>query len=101
MANKTDRILGYLPSTFRALPRPTALYAVVDAVGGELLTAENSLAAVMQAHWVDHADRGAEVIDDLARIGALYGLAPRPEESVEEFREHLKRYVRTFLEGTG
>lgn len=100
MPTKTERILSYLPGTFRALPRPTALYAVVDAFGTELLLAENSLAAVMQAHWVDHADRGAEVIDDLACIAALYGLAPRADESVEEFREHLKRYIRTFLEGT-
>ncbi|PWB46137.1 MAG: hypothetical protein C3F12_08760 [Candidatus Methylomirabilota bacterium] len=100
MPTKTDRILSYLPSTFRALPKPTALYSVADAFGNELLQAENSLAALMLAHWVDHADRGAELIDDLARIAALYGLAPRPEESVEEFREHLKRYVRTFLDGT-
>jgi len=100
MPTKTERILSYLPGTFRALPRPTALYAVVDAFGNELLLAENSLAAVMQAHWVDHADRGAEDIEDLACIAALYGLAPRADESVEEFREHLKRYIRTFLEGT-
>jgi hypothetical protein len=100
MPTKTERILSYLPGTFRALPRPTALYAVVDAFGNELLLAENSLAAIMQAHWVDHADRGAEAIEDLACIAALYGLAPRADESVEEFREHLKRYIRTFLEGT-
>lgn len=100
MPTKTERILGYLPRTFRALPRPSVLYSLVDAFGGELLKGENSLAAVMLSHWVDHADRGAELIDDLARIGALYGLAPRPDESVEEFRAHLKRYIRTFLEGT-
>ena len=69
MPTKTDRILSYLPGTFRALPRPTTLYAVVDAFGNELLLAENSLAAIMQAHWVDHADRGAEAIDDLAGDG--------------------------------
>lgn len=100
MPTKTDRILSYLPSTFRALPKPTALYSVADAFGDELLQAENSLAALMLAHWVDHADRNAELIDDLARIAALYGLGPQPEESVEEFRDHLKRYVRTFLDGT-
>ena len=99
MPTKTDRILSYLPGTFRALPRPTALYSVVDAFGGELLNAENSLAAIMAAHWVDHADRGAELIEDLGRIAALYGLAPRPDESVEEFRDHLKRYIRIFLDG--
>ena len=116
MPTKTDRILSYLPHTFRALPPPTALYSVVDALGNELLHAENSLAAVMLAHWVDHADKGADLIEDLACIAALYGLSPRgnPEpasgqmtcpswisdETVEEFRQRLKRHVRTFIEGT-
>jgi hypothetical protein len=104
MPTKTERILSYLPGTFRTAAQPgagpSALRSVVDAFGRELLAAENNLAAVMRAHWVDHADRGADEIDDLARLAALYGLAPRPDEGVEEFREHLKRYVRTFLEGT-
>ncbi|MEO8956356.1 MAG: hypothetical protein ABI396_04190 [Ktedonobacteraceae bacterium] len=123
MPTKTDRILSYLPTTFRAFPRPTALYSVVDAFGSELLKAENSLAALMLTHWVDHADRGADFISDLACIAALYGLSPQgadqngiatatgtdgppcpplffTDEGVEEFREHLKRYVRTFIEGT-
>jgi hypothetical protein len=97
---KTDRILTYLPSTFRAVPRPTALYSVTDAFGGELQAAENSLAAVMQAHWVDHADLFAELFADLPQFAALYGLGPRDDEEIEEFRAHLKRYVRTFIEGT-
>lgn len=133
MATKTDRILSYLPGTFFTLPRltpdnprQTALYTVVDAFGNELLKAENSLAALMLAHWVDHADKGAEFISDLACIAALYGLTPQSlnsqsqasqstatsnvgppcpplfytDEGVEEFREHVKRYVRTFIEGT-
>ena len=64
MATKTDRILGYLPSTFVAQPRPNALYSVTDAFGGELQGAENGLAAVMQAHWVDHADRFEQLLGD-------------------------------------
>ncbi|NDJ19011.1 hypothetical protein [Myxacorys almedinensis] len=103
---KTKRILSYLPGTFRLFPKAPVLYAVVDAFGRELLSAENTLAEVMSSHWVDHADRNAEVVNDLERLAALYGLAPRRDEEgeilegVEEFREHLKRYVRTFLEGT-
>ena len=100
MANKTDRVIGNLPSTFRKQPRGETLHAVVDAYGRELQDGENSLAAVMQAHWVDYADRLEPAIDDLARIAALYGLAPRPDETVEGFREHLKRFVRTYLDGT-
>jgi hypothetical protein len=104
MPTKTDRILSYLPGTFQALPRPTALYSLVDAFGNELLQAENSLVAVMRSHWVDTADQGDEFIHDLESTGVgianLYGLAPRDDETVEDFRAHLKRYVRTFLEGT-
>lgn len=100
MPTKTERILGVLPGSFRALIERSALRAVAGAFGGELQAAENSLAALMRAHWVDHADRGAAEIDDLARLAALYGLAPREDEGVEEFRLHLKRYVRTFLAGT-
>ncbi len=100
MATKTERIVGYLPLTFQAAAGRSALRAIAGAFGNELQSAENSLAALMRAHWVDHADKGAETIDDLARIASLYGLAPREDETVEEFRLHLKRYVRTFLDGT-
>ncbi|MFL5542114.1 MAG: hypothetical protein ACJ8J0_24220 [Longimicrobiaceae bacterium] len=104
MPTKTERILALLPRTFRAHPRPTALHALAEAFGGELLRAENALAEVMQAHWVDHADRGADAVDDLRRMAALYGLAtrpaPMPEETVEEFRQRLRRHVRTFMDGT-
>jgi len=100
MPAKTDRILGFLPRTFRRDPARSALYALVNAFGSDLQSAESSLAAVMQSYWVNFADKGADTIDDLARIAALYGLEPRADETVEEFREHLKRYVRTFLEGT-
>lgn len=99
MPTKTDRILGYLPRTFVPTPVNSPLKAIVDAFGSELQKAENSLAQVMQSHWVDHADRGAKIIDDLACLASLYGLAPREDEGVEEFREHLKRHIRTFIEG--
>jgi hypothetical protein len=106
MPTKTDRILSYLPLTFQTSPRPAVLYPVADAFGNELLLGENSLAAIMLAHWVDFADKNEPQINDLAKIAALYGLVPWTDisgdtlESVEEFREHLKRYIRTFLEGT-
>lgn len=97
---KTERILDNLPGVFRPLPRPTVLYFLADAFGRPLQEAENLLVEVMKSHWVDHADRGRRFIRDLELLAALYSLAPRPDESVEEFREHLKRYVRTYLQGT-
>jgi hypothetical protein len=100
MATAADRILANLPPTFAPLPRPTAISAIADAFGGELSQAENALAAVMFAHWVDFADTNVDVPTDLPLIAALYGLAPRDDETIEEFRAHLKRYIRTFIEGT-
>src|SRR5712691_3900928 len=128
MATNTDRILSYLPHTFLTTERRTVLYTVADPFGNELLLGQNSLAEILLSHWVDFADKGAVAIDDLAEMAKLYGLTPLREEdlkslriepitiseaaershttyqdsleSVEEFREHLKHYVRTFLEGT-
>jgi hypothetical protein len=100
MPTKTDRILSYLPPTFRPALSESALRAVVASFGIELQQGEDQLAQVMQSHWVDFADRGAPVVDDLARMASLFGLAPRDDESVDEFRIHLKRFVRTFLDGT-
>ncbi|NJK53601.1 MAG: hypothetical protein HC936_13790 [Leptolyngbyaceae cyanobacterium SU_3_3] len=37
---KTERILSYLPGTFRLFPQAPVLYAVVDAFGQELQSAE-------------------------------------------------------------
>lgn len=100
MPTVTDRILALLPGTFQKKPRPPALYAVVDTFGSQLQLAENNLSAVMLSHWVDTADKGAKRIEDLKSIASLYGLEPRHDETVEEFRRHLKHYVRTFLDGT-
>jgi hypothetical protein len=97
---KGDRIIAHLPPTFAAVPRPTALGSLADAFGGELGDAENSLAAMMFSHWVDIADINADALADLRAIAGLYSLAPRDDETVEGFRAHLKRYVRTFIEGT-
>ena len=101
MATGADRILANLPPTFAASARGiSALSALAEAFGGELVGAENSVAAVMFAHWVDFADTDSAALSDLPAIAALYGLAPRDDETIEEFRAHLKRYVRTFIEGT-
>src|SRR2546423_12187336 len=112
MTSRTDRIISYLPGTFSAFPKPSVVYSFIDPFGTELLLAENSLAAVMSAHWGDFADRNAELIDDLACMARLYGLAPRAaprrascgplssQESGGELRDHPKRHVPTLLQGT-
>ncbi len=100
MLTDGDRILANLPPTFAPLPRPTALATIADGFGGELVGAENSLAAMMFAHWVDTADTDGHELMDLPAIAALYGLAPRDDETIEGFRAHLKQHVLTFIDGT-
>ena len=49
MASKTERILSYLPGTFRAAEgstRPSALRAIAAAFGSELQAGENTLNAL-------------------------------------------------------
>lgn len=100
MSTGANNILANLPPTFAPVGTPSALTAIAGAFGGELSQAENTLAALMFAHWVDYADRNADALADLPLIAALYGLTPRDDETIEAFRAHLKRYVRTFIEGT-
>ena len=97
---KSDRILANLPPTFVAAAGRSALRALADMFGGELQSAENALVAVMRAHWAEFADQGSPRIDDLGRLAALYGIAPRADESVEEFRDHLLRHAQTRLQSS-
>lgn len=99
MATKTERILELLPATFVTRTGNSPLDRLARTYGGELQGAENAMAAIMRAHWVDQADLGAERIDDLARIAALYGLAPQPDDGIEEFRRRLKLWVALLLDG--
>lgn len=105
MPTKAERILELLPRSFQPARGRSALGALAGAVGGELQRGEVSLARLLRAHWVDSADEDAPRIDDLARLGSLWGLAPLIDpdgtqlETVEQFRVHLKRHVRTLLEG--
>ena len=96
---KTQRILDLLPGTFLSQPVNSPLQTLVQTYGGELQKAENALAAIMRAHWCDQADLGARALDDLPRIAALYGLAPQPDDDIEEFRRRLKQWVRLILDG--
>ena len=105
MPSKTDRILSYLPFTFLASRRQSALRAIAGSVGNELQNAEIGLARIMRSHWVDSADEGSLLIDDLEKIASMYGSAPLRDltgeqlETVEQFRRRLKRHVRTLLQG--
>ncbi|MGD2076747.1 MAG: hypothetical protein PVH18_00040 [Chloroflexota bacterium] len=97
---RTERVLSYLPRIYRPYPLPSVLYTVASAAGTQMDEVDNLLSVLMQAHWVDYADKGSDRIHDLALMAALFDLAPRPDEDVETFRTHLKSYVRTYLEGS-
>ncbi|MBO9409367.1 hypothetical protein J7399_18160 [Shimia sp. R9_1] len=99
MVTKTQRILDLLPGTFAAQPAHSPLQKLIETYGAELQGAENTLAAILRAHWCTQADLGRDLFDDLPRIAALYGLAPQEGDDVEEFRRRLKLWVSLILEG--
>lgn len=99
MVTKTQRILDLLPGTFAAQPAHSPLQRLIGTFGAELQGAENTLAAILRAHWCRQADLGRDVFDDLPRIAALYGLTPQDGDDVEEFRRRLKRWVALILDG--
>ncbi|VTR92935.1 unnamed protein product [Gemmata massiliana] len=93
-------ILKSLPRTLR-VTRPASVQAVVvEAFAAALLELDNAAGASKLTHWVGTADEKEAEPDDLGKIAALFGLAPRPDESASQFREHLKRYIQIFIRGT-
>ena len=82
---RSAQILDLLPAFYATDP---LLRRVVEAVAGRLAEAQDETREVMNAHWVDAADRAPltarQNAVDLPRIAALVPLVPFPEEAVAQ-----------------
>jgi hypothetical protein len=94
MASRADRILGRLPHFYNQWDAGSALVSLVRAFGTPLETMETDLVRITRAHWIDTAWR-----DDLVRLGGIYGIAPFPRESDDEYRIRLKLAIESHLGG--
>jgi hypothetical protein len=85
---------GRLPPFWSAEPG-TLLGALLALFGMEQTAFDEDLDRVRRSHWVDTAWN----LSDLAKIGALFGIAPANWEGLELFRARLKAVIAARLRG--
>ncbi len=100
---RAAQIVDYLPTLYY---RDPLLRRVVDAVAGRLADVQFDAQRVMNAHWVDMADRvppeRPQRLIDLPRLGALVPLFPFPdEEAAQLIPKTVLVHVATHLIGPG
>jgi hypothetical protein len=99
MSYKTDRLIDLFPDAYAARDRESLLYKLLDAIGAELLQADEAIKGLLKSHWVDYASGPA--LDGLA---AIYGVERRRVRGGEletdaAFRQRLKAVVPLFTGG--
>jgi hypothetical protein len=105
MSYKTDRLVALFPDAYAARDRESLLYKLLDAVGAELMEADEKVKRLLKSHWVRYAE--GEALDNL---GASFGVRRRalrrgPDETAErlesdeEFRLRLQAIVPMFTGG--
>src|SRR6185503_15651108 len=99
MSYKTDRLTSLFPDAYAADERGSLLARLLDAIGAELMEADESLKRLLKTHWVRYAQGSA--LDGLATI---YGLARRRLRSGElesdaAFRQRLQSIVPQYTGG--
>jgi hypothetical protein len=99
MSYKTDKLVKLFPEAYAADDSESMLYKLLDALGAELMVADEGIKALLKSHWVDYAEGGA-----LDGLGAIYGVSRRMMrsgalEGDEAFRLRLKNTVPLFTGG--
>jgi len=99
MSYKTDRLVDLFPDAYAANERESLLYKLLDAVGAELMAADEAVKQLLKSHWVNYASGGA-----LDGLGSIYGVARRrlpdgTSEPDEAFQLRLKSIVSLFTGG--
>jgi hypothetical protein len=99
MSYKTERLVDLFPDVFAARDRSSLLYKLLDAVGAELMDADESIKRLLKSHWINYAEG-----DALDGLGAIFKVerrrlpngTPEPDEA---FRLRLKSVVSLFTGG--
>src|SRR5689334_17352703 len=99
MSYKTDRLIDLFPQIYAARTTDSLLHQLLDAIGAELLDADDTIRQLLTSHWIGYA--GGAALDGL---GAIFGVTRRslPNESLESdeaFRLRLRAVVRLFTGG--
>ncbi len=99
MSYKTDRLVDLIPDAYAARERESLLHKILDAIGAELMTADEKIKRLLKSHWVRYAEGSA-----LDGLGAIYGVSRRTLqtgrlESDQAFRLRLQSTVPLFTGG--
>jgi hypothetical protein len=99
MSYKTDRLVDLFPDAYAAADRDSLLHKLLDAIGAELMVADENVKRLLKSHWVQYAEA-----DALDKLGAMFGVARRTLRSggIEPdsaFRRRLMATVPLFTGG--
>lgn len=99
MTYKTDRLVELFPDAYAARERDSVLYQILDAIGAELIAADERIKYLLKSHWVRYAEGAA-----LDGLGAIYGVSRRTLhtgqlESDAALRQRLQSTVPLFTGG--
>jgi hypothetical protein len=91
---RTKRLLDRFPSFYNTWDGNSLIFKVLSAFGKRLDEAEKELIAVLRSHWIDTAFGS-----DLDKLGSIFNIKRKSDESDGEYRERLKRAVMEFKGG--
>lgn len=104
MSYKTDRLTALFPDAYSAAESSSLLFKLLDAIGAELMQADDGVKRLLKSHWLPYASGPA-----LDSLGALLGAERRMlhadasgEGALEHdasFRRYLGDLVRQYTGG--
>ncbi len=92
----TGRMVNRLPDFYQAEREDSTINILVDSFAETLSHFEEQINNIMRSRWFEVAD-----IEDLERIGALFGLDRVTGEGAEAYRERLRVTINELLQGAG
>ena len=92
--SRTKRIQDRFPDFYRIWDDRSLIFKLVNSLGKRLDEADKDSDRILRSHWVGTAFR-----EDLDKLGAIFNLERKPEESDSQYRSRLKRAIVEFKGG--
>ena len=90
----SDRIINRLPQFYKGWDKESILFSFIDSFANELRKQRKELLNIKRTHWIDTSY--GKNLDLLANI---FKLSRKQEESDEDFRNRIKRFLFEFTGG--
>lgn len=90
----SDRIINRIPQFYKSWDKESILFSFIDSFAHELRKQKKELVNIKRTHWIDTSY--GKNLDLLAKIYKLYR---KQEESDDDFRNRIKRFLFEFTGG--